>query len=113
MRQLITREYQAQYWRDAPGDMFYIVRDVVHRKLTVPIDVAVISSSQFPFPLEGTPEEVFSEARIDALLHNLNKQYGEPTNGKLQFQLRGLAYYNEERFPEYCPLDSIATDELH
>ncbi len=113
MRQLITAKYQAEYWHDTHGDMFHVVRDIVRTKLPVPLDIAVISSPRFPFPLEGTPEEVISAERIDALLQNLNRQYEEPTHGKLHFQLRGLAYYNEESFPEYCPLDSIATDEQH
>ena len=113
MRQLITAKYQTQYWHDTHGDMFHVVKDIVHAKLPVPIDIAVISSPRFPLPLEGSPEEVISTQRIDALLQNLNKQYEEPTTGKLHFQLRGLAYYDEENFPEYMPLDSIATDEHH
>ncbi len=113
MRQLITAAYQQRYWHDEQGDMYQIVKDIIHSGKAVPIDIAVISSPNHPFPIQGTPEEVISEERINTLLEHLNQQYGEPTEGKLQFQRRGISYYHIEEFPEGVPLDIIATDKAH
>src|SRR3989338_3285071 len=109
MKQLITAQYQSLHWHELTGDMHEVVQKLVRRGNAVPIDVNVVSAPTHPFPIPGNAEEVFSKERIDALIEHLNHQYEEPTKGKLRFQLRGIAYYHVDRFPDDIPLDAIAT----
>lgn len=113
MNQLITAEYKALYKHGYSGDMYDIVKRIVQRGNAVPIDINIISAPTHPMPIPGTAEDVFFQHRLDTLIEHLNNQYDEPTNGMLHFQLRGIAYYHLDRFPEDIPLDTIATDEWH
>lgn len=113
MKQLITAQYQSLHRHGDLGDMYDIVKRVVRQGNAVPIDINIISATTHPMPIHGTAEEMFSQQRLDTLIEHLNKQYDEPTKGKLHFQLRGIAYYHLDRFPEDIPLDAIATDEWH